>query len=172
MIDKQKLRDLFPYYWNINEDGKIDSHRSVDFRIGTTGDIVIPAMQLYGFGSVQGNFSCSNSYLTTLKGAPDYVSGDFYASGNLLTHLEDGPKTVMGSYNAAGNNLVSVTGPVIGEFLWCDTQKDNSLSPLAVVMANAKQVIFKSKMDKIINKHLATKDVLALQEELLDAGLI
>ncbi len=39
------------------------------------------------FGSVGGDFFCSQNWLTSLEGAPSAVGGDFYCSHNRLTSL-------------------------------------------------------------------------------------
>ena len=47
---------------------------------------------------VNGDFSCANNKLTSLKGAPKEVGGDFSCAHNQLTSLEGAPKEVGGDF--------------------------------------------------------------------------
>lgn len=63
------------------------------------------------FGKIEGDFNCSNCWLTTLRGTPDYICGDFSCSFNSLKDFTDGPKMVSGSYSAEFiRNLESLKG--------------------------------------------------------------
>ena len=50
-----------------------------------------------------GTINCSNSKLTSLKGAPSSVGGDFYCNDNKLTSLEGAPKSVGGNFDCSYN---------------------------------------------------------------------
>lgn len=59
------------------------------------------------FGTVTGDFICSSSGLTALRGCPEHVGtsefgGDFMCDYNDITSLEGGPKTCGGSYSCTG----------------------------------------------------------------------
>lgn len=66
------------------------------------------------FGTVTGDFICSSTGLTSLRGCPEHVGtsefgGDFMCDYNDNVSLEGGPKTVGGSYSCTGcENLESL----------------------------------------------------------------
>lgn len=60
------------------------------------------------FGTVSGEFNCSDNTLTSLEGAPQRVGGDFYCVNNQLTSLEGAPKKVGGSFACHANLLTSL----------------------------------------------------------------
>ena len=61
------------------------------------------------FGSINGDFDCSNNELASLVGAPIEVEGSFNCSNNKLTSLEGAPREVQ-KFNCSGNLLTSLEG--------------------------------------------------------------
>jgi hypothetical protein len=57
-----------------------------------------------------GNYSCEDTNLTTLKGAPRIINGSFNCRMNQLKSLKYGPEKVDGEYNCRGNELTSLEG--------------------------------------------------------------
>ncbi len=89
--------------YKITEDGFID----VD------GEVRLDNMRMprlpgpVKFGTVSGDFICSSTGLTTLRGCPREVGtnefgGDFMADYNNITSLEGGPRTTGGNYSCTG----------------------------------------------------------------------
>jgi hypothetical protein len=64
----------------------------------------------FKFGTVTGNFECSENYLTSLFGSPHTVGGNFYCIGNKLTSLEHAPKEVGRSFLCQRNKLTTLKG--------------------------------------------------------------
>jgi hypothetical protein len=62
------------------------------------------------FGSITGSFICSDSKLTTLKGAPSHVGGVFDCSNNALTSLAYAPEYVGRDFVCARNQLTNLKG--------------------------------------------------------------
>lgn len=60
------------------------------------------------FRKVNGNFTCKNLGLTTLKGCPIEVIGDFNFSENKITSLEFMPKHVRGVLRGCDNKITEV----------------------------------------------------------------
>ena len=56
---------------------------------------------------VSGNFSCTNNQLTSLKGAPQSVGMYFYCNNNQLTSLEGAPQSVKGTFYCNNNPKLS-----------------------------------------------------------------
>ena len=78
---------------------------------------------------VTGDFSCKRNYLETLKGAPQHVGGKFWCQYNYLTSLEGAPMNVGGEFLCMGNRITSLEGAPkhIGGWFWCN---DNYLTSL------------------------------------------
>ena len=74
------------------------------------------------FGSVSGDFKCSNNMLTSLEGAPKQVGGDFNCSSNNLTSLEGSTESVAHDFFCHKNNLTSLKGfpKYVGVDIICD----------------------------------------------------
>jgi hypothetical protein len=62
------------------------------------------------FGSITGSFTCSNSKLTTLEGAPSHVGGVFDCSMNALTSLAHAPEYVGRDFYCGKNKLSNLKG--------------------------------------------------------------
>jgi len=92
--------------YTINLDGSIDVNGNV-FLIRQINMTELPLR----FNKVNGDFLAQMSGLTTLTGAPQYVSGDFKCFGlKKLLSLEGGPKHVDGDYDSHNCDLVSLIG--------------------------------------------------------------
>ena len=59
---------------------------------------------------VDGYFNCSVNKLTSLAGAPSHVGGGFYCRGNELTSLEGAPSHIGGAFSCSSNELTSLEG--------------------------------------------------------------
>ena len=59
---------------------------------------------------MNGNFDCSNNFLTSLQGAPQTVEGNFNCYQNKLTTLEGAPLTVKGNFSCFKNKLTTLAG--------------------------------------------------------------
>jgi hypothetical protein len=70
----------------------------------------LKSLQGISFGHVSGYFSCNNSLLTTLVGAPTKVGGGFYCHDNQLTTLAGAPTTVNGDFRCYHNQLTTLEG--------------------------------------------------------------
>ena len=79
--------------------------------------------------TVEGDFSCANNKLTSLKGCPRVVGGDFDCSHNKLTSLEGAPRKVGGGFGCWDNNLVNLGGAPqeVGENFMCHANNLESL---------------------------------------------
>jgi len=62
------------------------------------------------FGSVTGNFDCSDISLTTLEGSPHTVGGGFLCYMNKLTSLEHSPVKVGENFDVERNQITSLIG--------------------------------------------------------------
>lgn len=109
--------------YTINSDGTID----VD------GNVVILRKNMrmipVQFGEVSGNFDCSLSHLTSLKGSPKTVGGDFFCTNNELTSLEGAPREVGKDFLCYQNRLTTLKGgpKEIGRDFYC---QENQLTDL------------------------------------------
>ena len=81
------------------------------------------------FGSVSGNFDCSNNELTSLEGAPQTVGRDFSCRHNQLTSLEGAPQTVGRDSDCGYTQLTSLEGApqTIGRDFYCHGNELTSL---------------------------------------------
>lgn len=62
------------------------------------------------FRNVSGDFICSGSDLSTLKGCPDRVGGSFYCNNNKITSLKGCPSIIGYDFYCYGNNIESLEG--------------------------------------------------------------
>ena len=81
------------------------------------------------FGSISGNFDCSDLGLTSLEGAPTEVGGSFYCSHNQLTSLKGAPQTISKFFKCSYNHLTSLKGApqTVGESFYCYSNNLTSL---------------------------------------------
>ncbi|MEO6303927.1 MAG: hypothetical protein ABIP51_12225, partial [Bacteroidia bacterium] len=104
-------------------DGLINVKGSVD--LAYKGLIEIS----FKFGTVTGNFNCSNNKLTSLKGCPTSVGGNFVCFNNKLTSLEGCPVSVGNVFVCSNNKLTSLKGcpTSVGGYFNCSYNKLTSL---------------------------------------------
>ena len=97
ILSEEQVKFLDKYTkgkWLLNpSNGLVDVDGYIDFRGKKLVD-----MKGIRFGSVRGNFSCSDNNLTSLEGAPQEVGGYFNCSGNELISLEGAPQKVGGGF--------------------------------------------------------------------------
>lgn len=87
------------------------------------------------FGTVTGEFVCSDKGVVSLKGAPHTVLGNFYCQNSqigskpTLTSLQGGPRIVHGGFSCMHNLLTNLVGAPeqVGEWFACDSNKITSL---------------------------------------------
>ena len=120
MVDKKEIMRLLRYYFattgkiTISDEGLVSCNGYVILRQGSKHERLPVA-----FDRVDGNFHCTNNYLTTLEGAPNSVSGDFACYNNQLTFLKHAPNSVGGDFYCGSNDLTTLEGApksVIGMF--------------------------------------------------------
>ena len=89
---------------------------------------------------VDGYFNCSVNKLTSLAGAPSHVGDDFSCSHNELTSLEGAPSHVGGSFLCTNNELTSLEGApshVGGSF---DCSNNNKIASLKDVHKHVTEI--------------------------------
>ena len=59
---------------------------------------------------VEGNFSCSDTKITSLEGCPNKVGGSFNCIGTKITSLEGCPREVRGDFYCSGTKINSLEG--------------------------------------------------------------
>jgi hypothetical protein len=102
--------------------------------VNVDGNCNINDLDLYDFGEIQfgtvtGDFNCSDNNLTSLKGSPIKVGANFFCTENKLRNLIDGPEDVGKSYFCFGNKLLSLKGSPkrVGEDFVVDLEYVNTL---------------------------------------------
>lgn len=107
-MTEQEIHDICKRYlisnYTINSDGSIDVDGNVD--LYAKGLTKLPLK----FNKVNGDFWCSENYLTTLEGGPKEVGGGFDCFNNQLTSLEGSPEKVYDMFYCGGNPLESLDG--------------------------------------------------------------
>ena len=94
--------------WKINEEGLMDIEGDFICNDDWKGQRSLDGFFGLNFGTINGNFICSNHMLTSLKGSPRYIKGDFNASHNQIQSTKDGPIRVEGNYYINNNkSLIS-----------------------------------------------------------------
>jgi hypothetical protein len=102
--------------WTINSDGLVD----VD------GNVILAERNLVSlplrFGKINGDFSCRDNDLTSLKGSPYEVTSDFLCQRNNLTSLKGCPKSVGVDFWCYENELTSLEGgpSFVGNDYYCE----------------------------------------------------
>lgn len=88
--------------------------KNSDKTIDVDGDVYLQGKNLkklpLKFNIVNGNFNCSENYLTSLKGAPVFVAKEFSCRDNHLTDVKHAPLSVKGNFNCSQNKLTSLQG--------------------------------------------------------------
>ena len=120
------MAELIQSHTFLSEDFDITGTITVrgDGKFDVDGDVklmrTVEQMRV-SFGTVTGNFDCSNQGLRVLYGAPRQVGGTFSCSNNSLSSLMGGPIEVAGSYEVNRCRLSSMNGIAqkIGRSLIC-----------------------------------------------------
>ena len=125
---------------------------------------------------VEGTFSCSENKLVNLIGGPKKIKNDYVANANLLTSLEGVcPDIPMRGYFS--NNRLTSLQNIHKQIKYC--QKLNfTINPikshvlgLLKIESLRNVMLDNSDVEDIINIHLnKDRDILACQQELIDAG--
>jgi hypothetical protein len=78
---------------------------------------------------VGGYFYCSDSKITSLEGAPKVVGGNFYCSDTKITSLEGAPEKVGGNFSCYNTKITSLEGSpkVVSGNFYCTGTKITSL---------------------------------------------
>ena len=120
VMNKQQIIDWLSKYnienYVINDDLSVDVNGDVDISCEKLTKIPVK------FGSVSGGFSCSDTYLTSLKHCPTFVGEHFSCAHNNLTSLKHCPTSVGGHFSCYNNNLPSLEHcpTSVGEDFYCD----------------------------------------------------
>lgn len=88
--------------FSINNDGSIDVYENVNLDRKTLTELPLI------FNKVEGWFDCRMNKLTTLFGAPKYVTSSFICSDNDLITLEGAPYKIDGNFVCSYNKLTSL----------------------------------------------------------------
>lgn len=170
------------YLFSWTPEGLIDADCGVDGSIGFHGRKhydahILNLMKNYGFNSVDGHFDVSACGLDSLKGSAIFVSGDFFCYQNKLTSLKGGPQEVSGLYDCEANPLTSVEhlakcySLIVSEecFDWKGYQ-----SLLVAAKHKVSGPIYTTNpiVQQSLIKHRDSQDMLAYQEDLIDAGIL
>lgn len=82
------LDEMAIQHWSVRADG-------VDVVVDVDGDVDMSGRGLRAiavkFGTVRGNFDCSNNRLTSLENLPQVVHGSLYCCNNAITQIRDIP---------------------------------------------------------------------------------
>lgn len=185
VVSEPELPKHCPLTWTLNPMTKlIDVDDAVSWQ--TSSVMVKETMAKVGFGNVV-RFNMGGTDLTSLKGCPRHVSEDFNCNNNShLSSFDFAPVTVGGNFNAQGVAATAKASSIktkIGGFLRCDVYLEDVIKLFAV---NAKTLKIsnlylggalqgsdvRDTVEAIITNHWASKDSLACQDELIDAGII
>lgn len=125
-----------------------------------------------------GDFYCYGDQLTSLEGAPAHVGGGFNCNNNQLTSLKGAPAYVGGGFYCHNNRLTSLYNvhrhlpEVHGDVDFSNNPITSHVLGLLKIRGLTEVFLDDKKVQDIINKHLAgDRNLLACQEELIDAGL-
>ncbi len=163
--------------YRINNDLSVDVDQDVS--IAYDGNLTHLPVQ---FNTVKAHFSIKHTAITSLRGAPRKVYGEFECSYNKLTTLEFIPTWMENmicyenhftTYKHVRNTVQSCVEvslpqyPVPGTMYWILVPKIEVIS----ILTMGGQFDAMNNIMDILNRHIHTKDILACQEELIDAGL-
>ena len=126
-----------------------------------------------------GDFNCSDTRLTSLKGAPSHVDGYFYCSDNRLTSLEGAPSHVGGSFSCSVNKLASLKDvqkhitEIRGKFYAVGNPITSHVLGLLLIKGVTRVYLDNKQVEEILNRYLGKgrAGMLMAQEELIEAGL-
>jgi hypothetical protein len=133
---------------------------------------------------VDGDFDISSNELDTLEHCPKEVAGDFNCSYNKLENLNDAPAIIVDLFNCSYNKITSLQG-IHKQIKRIDGVANFTYNKIRSHMLGLMKIkglkglihgIAEERRDhhalRIIDKHLkGDRDVLACQDELIDAGL-
>lgn len=97
------LRDLNMHrqFMTVNNDGSIDYDGNIDLSGRDIKEIP------FKFGTVNGNFNCSNTKIISLKNSPKYINGDAdFSDNNNIISLENGPIEIEGNFDCSGSRYL------------------------------------------------------------------
>jgi len=116
-----------------------------DLSIDVDGDVDLSSYYLCNlpltFNIVSGDFSCWNSNLTTLSGAPREVSGDFLCYNNRLEVFEHFPTKVSGYIYCDSNQIEPIEYNHLFEMGYALDQIKTDISDSALAVLYRKFVI-------------------------------
>lgn len=131
MVDVNQIRKLLLSHFEVDSSYQIDDRTGVVdvgnwVRLKTQNLSELPVQ----FGKIHGDFDCSNSSLTTLKGSPTWVQGAFNCGRNNLTSLTHAPAHVGRTFFCSNNQIESlVDGPRhVGKSYYCNNNRLTSLT--------------------------------------------
>jgi hypothetical protein len=107
---------------------KINADGSVDVQ----GDVSIPREYTkipVQFRNVSGKFSCHNTQITSLQGAPQQVGGNFWCTNTKITSLQGAPHQVGGCFGCEQTSITSLqhAPQQVGGNFYCNDTKIISL---------------------------------------------
>jgi hypothetical protein len=156
MIDKKQILNDLKKYFDYNGKVTIDDQTG---KVSVTGYVYLRKNIKHTtlpvqFGTVGGDFYCSDNLLETLVGTPQRVGGTFYCDKNSLETLTGAPQSVGGDFSCAYKS---------------------DLGLLRIILSNCDNVWLKNApkgVTKIIEKYLGKGQGGALQcaAELIRAG--
>ena len=130
------------------------------------------------FGKVSGDFDCSDSHLTSLKGCPHHVGQGFKCYGTKITSLQHAPQYVGGRFVCFETKIKSFSGVdkiikyVGGDFIGPTNGGVTHILGLLLISGVRGIQLDSGPVDGIMNKYVGTGDILSAQDELIDAGFI
>lgn len=110
--------------YTISKTGTVDINENMDLSRQEFTELPIK------FGKIEGNFLCCDNNLTSLNGAPEYVSGIFSCARNQITSLAGCPKEIKGDFICCVNKLTSLAdAPIsVGGDFNCSNNEINNIS--------------------------------------------
>ena len=104
LITDEKVKSPKPEYYGIknykfNDDGTLDVYQDIDL-----WDLNVTELP-FKFGKVDGNFTCHNVNLISLKGFPKIVNGDLDIHTNKLKSLEYISEVINGDLDCNWNQI-------------------------------------------------------------------
>ena len=121
---REWLKDNNVKNYKINDTGSLDVYENVNLIRQELTELPIK------FGKIEGNFLCCDNNLTSLNGAPEYVSGIFSCARNQITSLAGCPKEIRGDFICCVNKLSSLAdAPIsVGGDFNCSNNEINDIS--------------------------------------------
>lgn len=130
------------------------------------------------FGRVRGNFVANDIPITSMRGFPERVGGNLLIDNTLISSLDGIPTYIGDSFYCRNTKLRSLTGidkrvRHIGGAAILSSDLTHLLGLLAI--PGLKQIFITGvdqdhSLVKILNKYIGSGDILAAQDELIDAG--